>query len=158
MGREVLRALDFRNGFTHMEWYRKPDGEVVFGEIAARPPGGRTVDAMNYACDIDLFAGWAEAELHGRFSQQVERKYNAATIFKRAQGSGWIQRIEGLESLRARYGEHVVAVELASIGEPRRNWIEILTSDGFVIVRHPDLQRTLERADAVGSDLQLYAG
>jgi hypothetical protein len=113
---------------------------------------------MNFACDVDLFAGWAEAELHGSFSQQVERKYNAATIFKRAQGSGWIQRIEGLESLRARYGEHIVAVELASIGEPRRNWIEILTSDGFVIVRHPDLQRTLEMADAVGSDLQLYAG
>ena len=158
MGRAVLRALDFRNGFTHMEWYRKPDGEAVFGEIAARPPGGRTVDAMNFACDVDLFAGWAEVELHGRFSQQVERKYNAATIFKRAQGSGWIQRIEGLESLRARYGEHVVAVELASIGEQRRNWIEILTSDGFVIVRHPDLQRTLEMADAVGSDLQLYAG
>ena len=41
MGREVLAALGFQTGFTHMEWYRKEDGEVVFGEIGARPPGGR---------------------------------------------------------------------------------------------------------------------
>ena len=158
MGKAVLRALNFRTGFTHMEWYCRPDGEAVFGEIAARPPGGRTVDGMNFACDVDLFAGWAEAELHGRFTQRPERRYNAATIFKRAQGWGHIQHIEGLDHLRERYGEHVVAVELLPIGAPRRNWIETLISDGFVIVRHPDLEPTLEMADAAGKDLQLYAG
>ena len=36
MGAEVIAALGFDAGFTHMEWYRKPDGEVVFGEIGAR--------------------------------------------------------------------------------------------------------------------------
>lgn len=158
MGKAVLRALNFRTGFTHMEWYCRPDGEAVFGEIAARPPGGRTVDGMNFACDVDLFAGWAEAELHGRFTQRPERRYNVATIFKRAQGWGHIQHIEGLDYLRERYGEHVVAVELLPIGAPRRNWIETLISDGFVIVRHPELEPTLEMADAASKDLQLYAG
>lgn len=157
MGAAVLRALNFRTGFTHMEWYCRPDGEAVFGEIAARPPGGRTVDGMNFACDVDLFAGWAEAELHGRWTQTAERRYNAATIFKRAQGSGHIGRIDGLDRLLADYGEHVVAVELVPIGAPRRNWIETLISDGFVIVRHPELEPTLRMADAVGKDLQLYA-
>ena len=61
MGHAVLDSLKFRTGFTHMEWFRKANGEVVFGEIAARPPGARSVDVMNYACDIDLFDGWAEA-------------------------------------------------------------------------------------------------
>ena len=56
MGHAVLRALGFQSGFTHMEWYRKSDGEVVFGEIGARPPGARTVDVMNYSCDTDLYA------------------------------------------------------------------------------------------------------
>ena len=46
---------------------------------------------MNYASDIDLFAGWAEAVARGQFSQTVERRYNAAIIFKRAQGQGRIQ-------------------------------------------------------------------
>ena len=62
----VLAALGFRDGFTHMEWYRKADGDAVFGEIGARPPGARTVDLMNYACDADLFPAGREAVTHGR--------------------------------------------------------------------------------------------
>ena len=50
MGRQVLAALGFETGFTHLEWYRKEDGEVVFGEIAARPPGsaGRRHDELQH--------------------------------------------------------------------------------------------------------------
>ncbi len=157
MGRAVLRALGFRTGFTHMEWFRKRDGEVVFGEIACRPPGARSVDVMNYASDTDLFAGWAEAVVKGRFTQKVERRYNAAIIFKRAQGRGRIYRIEGLEHLLSKYGEHIVLIDLLPPGSERRNWRQTLLSDGYLVVRHPDLRRTLEIADAVGTDLQLYA-
>jgi hypothetical protein len=157
LGREVLRALGLRDGFTHMEWFRTAGGEAVFGEIAARPPGGHTVDAMNYACDADLFAGWGEAVVRGRLTQRPERRYNAALVFKRAEGSGRIQRIEGLESLAQRFGEYLVAVDLVPVGAPRRDWIQSLVSDGWVIVRHPDLATTLEMADAVGTELRLYA-
>ena len=66
MGRQVLAALGFETGFTHMEWYRKADGEVVFGEIGARPPGVRVVDLMNFTTDGDVYVGWAEAVVHGR--------------------------------------------------------------------------------------------
>ncbi|MGH7537479.1 MAG: ATP-grasp domain-containing protein, partial [Gemmatimonadales bacterium] len=158
MGRAVLKALGFQTGFTHMEWYRKTNGETVFGEIAARPPGARTVDVMNYASDIDLYSGWAEAVLHRRFSTKLERRYNAAIVFKRAQGTGHIRHIEGLDRLRARFGAHIAAVELLPIGAPRRNWLLTLVSDGFLVVRHPDLQTTLDMADAVGTDLHLFAG
>ena len=72
MGAQVLAALGFRAGFTHMEWYRTASGEAVFGEIAARPPGARVVDLMNYACDADLYVGWAEAVLHGRLAQPLD--------------------------------------------------------------------------------------
>jgi biotin carboxylase len=158
LGAAVLRALEFRDGFTHMEWYRKADGEAVFGEIAARPPGARTVDLMNFANDLDLFRGWAEAVCNGRLSQPVERKYNAASIFKRAQGQGRIQRIEGLGRLMSEYGEHIVVVDLLPLGAPRRDWLQTLISDGMVILRHPDLDTTLEIANRVCTELQLYAG
>jgi hypothetical protein len=75
MGQRVLRALGFRTGFTHMEWYRKANGEAVFGEIAARPPGARSVDTMNYCFDNDVYAGWAEAVVHGRLLRTLERQY-----------------------------------------------------------------------------------
>ncbi|MCB1058037.1 MAG: ATP-grasp domain-containing protein [Acidobacteria bacterium] len=157
LGEAVLEALGFRTGFTHMEWFLKEDGEAVFGEIGARPPGARSVDIMNYTCDTDVYRGWAEAVVHGRLSEPVERKYNAAVIFKRAQGDGRIQRIEGLERLLARIAPHVVCIDLLPIGAPRRNWKQTLISDGYLIVRHPNLEACLEIADRVGTELQLYA-
>lgn len=158
MGQAVLDALNMKTGFTHMEWYQKSDGEVVFGEIAVRPAGARTVDLMNFVSDIDLFRGYAEAEVNGRFSQVGPRKYNTVNVFKRAQGQGRIQHIEGLDKIRARYGPHIVHVDLLPIGAPRRNWIQTLISDGYVCVRHPDLQAAMDIADAVGTDLTMYAG
>jgi hypothetical protein len=158
LGLGVLRALGFRTGFTHMEWFRKPDGEAVFGEIAARPPGARSTELMNYGCDIDVFRGWAEAACHGRWSQPIERRYNAAVIFKRALGQGRIQRIEGLDGLLERYGSWITCVNLLPLGAPRRNWKATLISDGYLIVRHPDLGACLEMADRVGTHLRLVAG
>jgi hypothetical protein len=158
MGKAVLQALDFKDGFTHMEWYRKADGEVVFGEIAARPPGAHTVDLMNYGSDIDLYRGFGEATVKGTFSENVQRKYNSVNIFKRAQGEGRIRRIEGLDGIMQRFGQHVVHVDLLPVGAQRRDWIQTLVSDGYVVLRHPDLQQAQDMADAVGRDLQLYAG
>ena len=157
MGHAVLQALKFHEGFTHMEWYRKADGEVVFGEIGARPPGAFTVDLMNYASDIDLFKGFGEALVHARFSQPITRKYNAISIFKRAQGQGTIRRIDGLGPLLSEIGPHVAALDLLPVGAQRRDWKQTLVSDGMVIVRHPDLETALNLADRVGMELQMVA-
>jgi formate-dependent phosphoribosylglycinamide formyltransferase (GAR transformylase) len=157
LGAAVLRVLGFRDGFTHMEWYRKADGEVVFGEIGARPPGARTVDVMNYATDADLFSAWAQAVTQGRIAEPVERRFNAASIFKRARGAGRITRYEGLDELLARYGEQVVALDLLPVGAPRRDWRATTIGDGMVIIRHPDLPQALEIAQRFAAELHLYA-
>jgi ATP-grasp domain len=158
MGDEVIAALGFRSGFTHMEWYRKADGEAVFGEIGARPPGARVVDLMNYATDGDLYVGWAGAVVHGHLSQPLERQFNSGCVFKRAKGVGHITHVDGLDKLLAEYGEHVVMVDLLPIGAPRRDWRAVLISDGMIIVRHPELQPVVEMTERFASDLQMYAG
>jgi biotin carboxylase len=158
LGAAVLRVLGFRDGFTHMEWYRKAEGEVVFGEIGARPPGARTVDVMNYATDADLFAAWAHAVTHGRIPQPVQRRYNAGSVFKRASGAGRITHYEGLEALLAEYGEHVAALELLPVGAPRRDWRATTIADGMVIVRHPELPKAMEIAHRFAASLHLFAG
>lgn len=157
MGYAVNEALDFRNGFTHMEWYRKPDGEVIFGEIGARPPGAHHVDQMKFACDFDPFRAWAQAMTQGRIDADIERLYNVVTVYKRAQGVGRITRFEGVETLNARYGKHVVWNTLLPPGTPRRNWLQTVLSDGFVMLRHPDLDKTIEMGDAVASELHVFA-
>jgi hypothetical protein len=158
MGRDVIRALGFETGFTHMEWYRKEDGEVVFGEIGARPPGAHQVDQMNYACDFDVYREWGRAITHGRFEARIERRYNVATVYKRAQGQGRIRAVHGLDELYARHRSEIVANTLLPVGTMRRNWKATLVSDGFIMLRHPDLAATLELADWVGTHVQLYAG
>ena len=158
LGEQVIEVLGYDTGFTHMEWYRKSNGEVVFGEIGARPPGARTVDLMNFASDVDLFVGWAEAELHGTFSLPIERKYHCACITKRAHGQGRIQRIEGLDRIKARLGDAICAIDLLPIGSPRRDWKSTLLSDGYITLRHPDWETCKALSDFVGTDLHLYAG
>ena len=157
MGADVLKALNFGTGFTHMEWYRKADGEVVFGEIGARPPGAHQVDQMKYACDFDVFRAWGSAICHGSLDSEYARHHNVATIYKRAQGAGRITRYEGADALEQRYGEHVVWNTLLPPGTPRRDWRKTLVSDGFVMLRHPDLDTVLEMSDAVASELRLFA-
>ena len=157
MGFEVIEALGFDTGFTHMEWYRKADGEVVFGEIGARPPGAHQVDQMKYVCDFDVFREWANAVTQGRISSGIEPKYNVANIYKRARGVGRITAIEGVDKLQREFGQHVVWNTLLPVGTHRRDWRKTLVSDGFVMLRHPDLATTLAMADRVASDLHLFA-
>jgi hypothetical protein len=157
LGRAVIDALGFQTGYTHMEWFRTPGGEPVFGEIAARPPGALSVEVTNHASGLDTYRAWADAVHRGRLSAEPDRRHHAAIVFKRARGEGRIRAIEGLDRLVARYRPHIVEIDLLPIGAPRRNWKQTLLSDGHVIVRHPDLGATLEMADRFGTDLAIHA-
>ncbi len=156
LGRQVLSALGFGTGFAHMEWFRTPNGEAVFGEIGARSPGGRLVHVMNYSCDGDLFAAWAEAVVRGRVTQDLRKRYNAGVVFKRSRGRGErVTRYDGLDRLLAMHGPHVVHLELTPIGAHRRDWRREVVADGWIVVRHPDLGATLEILDRFGAELDV---
>lgn len=157
LGKGVLEALGMGDGFTHMEWFLTPKGEVVFGEIGCRPGGAHLVDQMNYTCDIDLFREWARVSCWGKFEAPTRRKYNVAIIFKRAKGRGRITRIDGLREFVHRNREHVVEERLLPVGTHRRDWKQTLVSDGFLIVRHPDWDTTYQLAKEAASEITMYA-
>jgi hypothetical protein len=157
LGRKVLEALRMGTGFVHMEWFRKPDGEVVFGEIAARNGGAKLVDQMNFANDFDVYREWARATCWHAFEDQPKRRYHVAVVFKRARGQGRIARIEGLDELRAFCGPGLVLEHLLPIGHPRRDWKATLLSDGYVLLRDPGYQRTLDMMRFAVNRLALYA-
>lgn len=158
LGRGVLQALGMGTGFTHLEWYRKTDGEVVFGEVGCRVGGARLIDQMNFTSDCDLYREWARAVCWHAFEAETTRKYNAAIVFKRAYGRGRIHRIEGLHELVARHRPWVCAVDLLPIGSPRRDWTQTLVSDGYVIVRHPEWGEALRIAADAAENVRLFAG
>lgn len=167
-GRKVLRVMGMGTGFTHMEWFRKPvrsgqynqpnqQSEVVFGEIAARAPGGRLVDQMNYANDFNVYREWARAVCWHTFEQTPQRRYHCAAVFKRAQGRGRITRIEGLEEVKREVGSALVSEELLPIGAERRDWKQTLLSDGVLIARHRDHDGMLHVMDRLVTGVRMYA-
>lgn len=156
-GRQVLRALEMGDGMTHMEWFRKPDGELVFGEVACRPGGACVVDLMNYTSDIDLFREWARVVCWHAFEADPTRKYNVGIVFKRAHGPGRITAIAGLAQFYDRYRSYIVEDTLLRPGTPRRDWKATLLSDGYIVVRHPDWNAARDMAFAAATDIQLYA-
>jgi biotin carboxylase len=157
LGRNVLTALGMGTGFTHMEWYLKANGEVVFGEIGCRPGGAHLVDQMNFTCDIDLYRETARAICWKSFEASTVRKYNAGIIFKRAKGQGTIQAITGLEGFKQRAGGALVADELLRPGTRRRDWKQTLVSDGFLLVRHPEWSEAHRLAFDAAQNVTLYA-
>jgi hypothetical protein len=158
LGREVLRALGMTTGFTHMEWYKTRDGEAVFGEIAARSPGGRFVDQICLANDIDLYREWARAVCWRRFEAVPQRRRHVAALFKRAEGEGRIVRVDGLAELRARLGAGLLAAETLPLGAPRHDWRHSRLSDGHVIVGHPDYASCMEMLRVANHTLRIHAG
>ena len=157
LGREVLSALGMGDGMTHMEWFRKPDGEVVFGEIACRPGGACVVDLMNYTGDIDLFREWARVSCWKSFEASTERTYNVGIVFKRALGQGRITGITGLTEFYDRYRRFIVDDTLLRPGTPRRDWKQTLLSDGFLVVRHPSWEAARDMCFEAAKHIQLYA-
>ena len=60
-GRRRCEALGVRDGLTHMEWFRRPDGSVAVSEVGARPPGAQISSMLGYVHDVDFYRLWARA-------------------------------------------------------------------------------------------------
>ncbi len=137
LGVATVKALGLETGMTHMEWFRKDDGGLAIGEIAARPPGAHIVLANSYAHDIDMYRVWARAVVDEAFDGPFERKYAVGTAFLRGVGRGRVTSVTGVDAANAKVGHLVVKSKLPQRGDPRSDSYE---GDGYVMVRHPDTE------------------
>src|SRR5215468_814542 len=130
----ALRALGLRTGFTHMEWFRRPDGSVAVSEVAARPPGAQITSMLCYAHDFDFYRAWARLMVDDSFTPPP-RRWAAGTVYLRGQGIGRVRAVHGLDGLPPEVGSLVVESRLPEPGQVSSGSYE---GDGYVIVRHPD--------------------
>lgn len=135
LGVRAIAALGLDTGFTHMEWFRRDDGSLAIGEIAARPPGANIVRMNSFAHDADMYRAWARAVIDDAFDGPWERKYAVGCAFLRGVGRGRVLRTTGVERAQEAVGRYVVEARLPTPGAPRSDSYE---GDGYVIVRHPD--------------------
>ncbi|MBS1121923.1 MAG: putative carboxylase [Deltaproteobacteria bacterium] len=137
LGVLAVKALGLETGMTHMEWFRRDDGSLAIGEIAARPPGAHIVLANSYAHDVDMYKAWARATVDDAFDGPFERKYAVGVAFLRGVGHGRVVRVSGVEQANERLGHLVVESRLPVRGAFRSDSYE---GDGYVIVRDPDTE------------------
>jgi len=136
VGPAAVEALGLRDGFTHMEWFRRSNGSAVISEVGARPPGAQFTSVMSWAHDRSLYRAWAEATIDRRLSgPPLQRAYAAGIAYLRGVGNGRVTRVEGLEDAQKKIGDLVVETRLPQRGAQKSTSYE---GDGFVIVRHRD--------------------
>jgi len=155
LGVRAVTALGLETGFTHMEWFRRDDGSLAIGEIAARPPGANIVRMTSFAYDADMYRGWARAVVDEAFDGPFERKYAVGCAFLRGVGRGRVLRVTGVERAQELVGRHVVEARLPQPGAPRSDSYE---GDGHVIVRHPDTELVTQAMKTIVETIQVHYG
>ena len=136
-GLAAVRALSVGNAMTHMEGFLLDGGGVCFTDATLRPAGARIGPMLAFAYDIDPYLAWARVALDGCFDGPWERKYAVGTIFLRGSGSGTVEEIYGMESVRTRLEVLLVDVRLPQAGSAKS---ATYTGDGYITVRHPETQ------------------
>ena len=146
LAKRAVKALGLASGMTHMEWFRRADGTLAIGEIAARPPGANIVRLTGLAHDTSMYRAWARAVVDDAFDGPWERRYAAGSAFLRGMGRGRVLGTEGVDALQRAVGQHVVEAKLPTVGMPKSDSYE---GDGYVIVRHPDTEVVREAMKVV---------
>lgn len=80
LGRKVLSACNVRERFFHIEFFRRKDGQLLALEANIRPPGGLSVDMINFTFDCDLYREWALLLSGNPVKRWSDRKFYCAHI------------------------------------------------------------------------------
>jgi phosphoribosylaminoimidazole carboxylase (NCAIR synthetase) len=144
IGPRALSTLGMWTGMSHMEWFRRADGSIAIGEVAARPPGAQFMSLMSWVTDVDLYRAFAQLMVFETFTPPP-RRHAVGAAYLRAQGAppagaaagAVVRAVHGLEEMQRQVGELIVEARLPTLGKAASTSYE---GDGYVIVRHPETE------------------
>jgi hypothetical protein len=102
LNRRALAALGIERGMTHLELYLTRDGPL-FGEIAARPPGGRIMRLLHTVYGFDPWETLLRVE-RGEAPAIASAARRTAGVWMLHPGSGRVVHRAGLDAARAVHG------------------------------------------------------
>ena len=137
LARGAIAALGLEDGMTHLEWFQRPDGSLVIGEIAQRPPGANISLMTGVAHGVDLYRAWIRAVVDGAFDGPWERKFAVGSAFLRGIGRGRVATVTGVREIHQAIGHLLVEARLPQPGAPKNDSYE---GDGYVVVRDPSTE------------------
>ncbi len=152
-GLEAVRALRVGNAMTHMEGFIDASGRPAgFVDATLRPAGARIGPMFGFAHDVDPYRVWARVAVDDVFDGPLERKYAVGTIFLRGSGSGFVEFVQGVESVQQQLSSVIVEARWPRIGSPKS---PTYTGDGFVTVRHPDTSVVENALDLIDRTIRI---
>lgn len=135
-GLSAVRALQVGNAMTHMEGFIDASGRPAgFVDATLRPAGARIGPMFGAAYDVDPYHVWARVAVDDAFDGPLERNYAVGTIFLRDPGSGFVEIVEGIDTVTVELSSMIVESRWPNI---RGTKSATYTGDGFVTVRHAD--------------------
>jgi hypothetical protein len=156
LGHKVIGSLGIETSATHMEWFFGPRG-LNFSEIGCRPPGVDAWDVYCAANEMDVYLEWARTILGQPPAQQPSRRYAAGHVALRPDRDGRIAGYEGVEELRQRYGEWLVATHFPGEGTPTQPIEAGYKANAWVRLRHTDYDTLRRMLDDVSGLVRVHA-
>ncbi|MEM7166657.1 MAG: ATPase [Planctomycetota bacterium] len=156
MAQNVNRALGIGTSPTHMEWFYGPKG-LRFSEIGCRPPGVGAWDLYCAAHEIDVYREWANAIVHGQIAARSTRGFAAGMISLRPDRDGRIAGVEGIHTIRQKYGDCIIDEHFPPTGSPTQPVEGGYWANAWMRLRHPDYDTLRSILDDVGRTVQVRA-
>lgn len=150
---KAVAALGLKDGFTHMEWFRRKDGSLVIGEIAQRPPGAHLTRMVGLAHDMDPYRAWARAVVDGAFDGPFERRFAVGCAYLRGMGRGRVRGVSGVDEVQRAIGHLVVEARLPAPGAPKSDSYE---GDGYAIVKASDTEVVSRALKAIIENVKVH--
>ncbi|MBR0764489.1 ATP-grasp domain-containing protein [Bradyrhizobium japonicum] len=151
---KAISSLGMQTGYTHMEWFRMPNGGCVMSEIAARPPGAEIDTLLSYAHDFSFTKEWLRLSILGDSRRLPPRKYSTGVIFLRAPHAGKVASIRGLRKLTNKYRSLIVEKEIPERGEIVSRDYE---GNGHIIIRHPRTSVVTEVLHEIATTIEIQS-
>lgn len=119
LNEQVIRGFGVRQGMTHLELYLTPAGPV-FGEVAARPPGGHVMELISRAYGFDAWQAWLATEL-GEAVELPQAPKNYSGVWFLHPGEGIVNRVSGVQVAAQYSGVEAVhcRVQAGDVLKPR---------------------------------------
>lgn len=138
-GKAVLKAFEMVNRFFHIEFFMDEKQDVVPLEINIRPPGGLTINMMNYTFDADIYSLWAKLIATGQTADLGNRKFFVAYVGRKDRILYKISHHQVLEQFGSMILHHERLDDVFSLA---------LGNHGYLI-RHSELAPVIEAAHAI---------
>lgn len=149
------QALGVASGMAHLELFLTPDGPV-FGEMAARPPGGHLMPLIRHAYGFDPWEAVLRVAL-GEAPALPDRAERAAAVRILHPGPGTVRVAEGVEVARELPGVEAVALRVRpgdAVGEREGTGQEV----GHVIVTGETAAEAEARLAAAAAVVRVEVG